>query len=165
MSLVFSPAGGFTATKLRNTAHHQPASRNAALEFNIFAKFAPLNQPSVRTGSGNSLRIQCAEPDTVAETIHLTKKLEEPEVDDNGGGGDGGNDKFPLGGGGDGGEGDDGDGDEDEFGPIMKYGDVLIEAESRGAILPADMLEAAKSTGLRRLILTRYLDLQVRVHA
>lgn len=30
----------------------------------------------------------------------------------------------------------------------------------KGATLPLDMLEAAKTTGLRRLILTRYLDLQ-----
>ncbi|KAL8057753.1 hypothetical protein ABFS82_04G204100 [Erythranthe guttata] len=162
MSLVCSPGGGFTTMKLRNTLHQPPAGRSAAVEFNIFAKFAPLNQPSVRIGGGKSIRIKCA--DTVAvETIHLPEKPEEPKVDDNGGGGDGVGGRFTPGGGGGGGgggDGDNGDGGENEFGPIMKYAEVLIEAESRGAVLPADMLEAAKSTGLRRLILTRYLDLQ-----
>lgn len=165
MSLVCSPCGGFTTTKLHNSLH-QPTSRNAILQFNAFAKFAPTSQPSVRSGPQKSLRIQCAEPETVTENIHLSEDFEEPKVDDDGGGGDSGNGQLPLGGGGGGdGEGDEGDGDEEEFGPIMKYDEVLTEAETRGAVLPADILEAAKSTGLRRLILTRYLDFQVRTHA
>ncbi|KAI3450659.1 hypothetical protein Pfo_007324 [Paulownia fortunei] len=158
MSSVCSPGGGFTTAMLHNSVH-QPTGRNAVLEFNIFAKFAPLNRPLGRIGHGKPLRIQCAEPENVTETIHLSENFEEPKVDGNGGGGDGGNGRLPLGGGG-GGEGDGADGDEEEFGPIMKFDEVLVEAESRGAVLPADMLEAAKSTGLRRLILTRYLDLQ-----
>ncbi|GFP95381.1 hypothetical protein PHJA_001682400, partial [Phtheirospermum japonicum] len=108
---------------------------------------------------GKPFRIRCAEPEAVTETIDLSRNFEEPKADDNGGGGDGGNRFFPNGGGG-GGEGGEGEGDEEEFGPIMKYDEVLIEAERRGAVLPADMLEAAKSMGLRRLILSRYLDLQ-----
>lgn len=75
----------------------------------------------------------------------------------NGGGGNG--DYF--GGGGGGGGGDDGDEEEDEFGPIMKYEDVIRETEARGVTLPEDMLEAAKSVGIRKLLLLRYLDLQV----
>ncbi|XP_057807978.1 protein RETICULATA, chloroplastic-like [Salvia miltiorrhiza] len=82
-----------------------------------------------------------------------------------GGGGfiDGGgeNGKFPGGGGG-GGGGDDGgdDYEEREFGPLLKFEEVIRETEARGASLPADMLEAAKTVGLRKLLLLRYLDLQ-----
>lgn len=159
------PGGGFATPNL-NGSLHQPTSRNAVLKFNVFAKFAPLNQPLVRIGAEKPSRLHCAQPDATTEKIDLLESSEEPKIDDNGGG-DGGNGRLPLGGGGGGGggEGDDGDGDEEDFGPIMKFDEVLIEAESRGAVLPADMLEAAKSTGLRRLILTRYLDLQVRTHA
>ncbi|EPS64578.1 hypothetical protein M569_10203, partial [Genlisea aurea] len=70
------------------------------------------------------------------------------------GGGGGGNGGRFLGGGGDGGE------EEDEFGPVMNYAEIMAECEKRNAVLPPDMLEAAKSTGLRRLIVSRYLDLQ-----
>ncbi|PKA48100.1 hypothetical protein AXF42_Ash015863 [Apostasia shenzhenica] len=64
------------------------------------------------------------------------------------------------GGGKDGGDGDDNNKEEDEFGPVMKFEEVIREVESRGARLPADMFEAAKSDGVRRLIVLRYLDLQ-----
>ncbi|OIT01287.1 PREDICTED: protein RETICULATA, chloroplastic [Nicotiana attenuata] len=76
--------------------------------------------------------------------------------------GDGGNGKYPGGGGRGGGGGDNGEGDkeEEEFGPLLKFEDVMREAEARGATLPADMIEAAKSVGIRKLLLLRYLDLQ-----
>ncbi|KAF3499630.1 hypothetical protein F2Q69_00044301 [Brassica cretica] len=70
----------------------------------------------------------------------------------NGGGGDGG------GGGGDDGEED--EAEEKEFGPILKFDEVMKETERRGIALPEDMLEAAKSVGIRKLFLLRYLDLQ-----
>ncbi|KAF7146703.1 hypothetical protein RHSIM_Rhsim04G0162800 [Rhododendron simsii] len=96
-----------------------------------------------------------------------------PRTDCGNGGGDvfggnngnGSNGKW-LGGGGGGGdnrEGGDEEGeedDDDEFGPIMKFEDVMKETEARGASLPLDMLEAAKSGGLRELLLLRYLELQ-----
>lgn len=44
---------------------------------------------------------------------------------------------------------------------MMRFEEVMRETEARGATLPADMLEAAKSTGIRKVILFRYLDLQV----
>lgn len=53
-----------------------------------------------------------------------------------------------------------GDEEEEEFGPLLKFEDVIREAEARGATLPADMIEAAKSVGIRKLLLLRYLDLQ-----
>lgn len=81
-------------------------------------------------------------------------------------GGNGGNGKFLGGGGtggGGGGDGGDNEGDdkeEEEFGPIMKFEEVIKETEGRGARLPMDMLEAAKSIGIRKVLLLRYLDLQ-----
>ena len=53
------------------------------------------------------------------------------------------------------------DNEEEEFGPILKYDEVMRETEARGATLPLDMIEAAKSVGIRKVLLLRYLDLQV----
>jgi len=80
--------------------------------------------------------------------------------------GSGGNGSFGSGGAGDGsgggGSNDDGnDNEEEEFGPILKYDEVMRETEARGATLPLDMIEAAKSVGIRKVLLLRYLDLQV----
>ncbi|KAK8683385.1 hypothetical protein V6N13_039446 [Hibiscus sabdariffa] len=82
---------------------------------------------------------------------------DQPKNDFSGGGG-GGNEGGGSFGGGDGGEGD--NEDEREFGPILKFEDVMRESNARGVELPSDMLEAAKSNGLRKLFLLRYLDLQ-----
>jgi hypothetical protein len=79
----------------------------------------------------------------------------------------GGNGRFTngRGGGGGGGGGDDNgdDKEEEELGPILKFAEVMKETEARGASLPRDMLEAAKSVGIRRVLLLRYLDLQVQL--
>ena len=75
------------------------------------------------------------------------------------GGGGGGGDS---GGGGDGGDGHN-EGD-DEFGPILSFEQVVQEVEKQGvslSSLPADMIEAAKSIGIQKLLLLRYLDMQV----
>lgn len=42
----------------------------------------------------------------------------------------------------------------------MKFEEVMKEIEARGVELPADMMEAAKSIGIRKMFLLRYLDLQ-----
>ncbi|CAN6180437.1 unnamed protein product [Urochloa humidicola] len=98
-----------------------------------------------------------------------------PELNDKAGGADvddgaGGNGKLPPGGGGGdgdaekgGGGGGDGEEGEDEFGPILSFEQVVQEAEKRGVSLPslpADMVEAAKSVGIQKLLLLRYLDMQ-----
>lgn len=49
---------------------------------------------------------------------------------------------------------------EREFGPIMKLGDVVRETEKFGASLPSDLLKAAKTIGIKKLLLMRYLELQ-----
>lgn len=94
----------------------------------------------------------------------------EPELDYGDGGDENGNNdgsgNSGNGGGGGGGEGDDGEDEADkaeekEFGPILKFEEVMKETERRGITLPEDMLEAAKSVGIRKLFLLRYLDLQV----
>ncbi|CAN8301017.1 unnamed protein product [Cochlearia groenlandica] len=71
-----------------------------------------------------------------------------------GNGGDGG------GGGGDGGDEGEEEAEEKEFGPILRFEEVIKETERRGITLPEDMLEAARSIGLRKLFLFRYIDLQ-----
>lgn len=76
------------------------------------------------------------------------------------GGNDGnGSGKFPTGGGGEGGS---QDGKGGEFGPILMFEQVMkeLEAHGGGVPLPHDMLEAAKTVGLPKLLLLRYLDLQ-----
>ncbi|CAL5066282.1 unnamed protein product [Urochloa decumbens] len=102
-----------------------------------------------------------AQPVAVPE---LQGKAGGADVDD----GAGGNGKFPPGGGGGesgggGGGGGDGEEGEDEFGPILSFEQVVQEAEKRGVSLlslPADMVEAAKSVGIQKLLLLRYLDMQ-----
>ncbi|KAH7653338.1 Protein RETICULATA-related protein [Dioscorea alata] len=78
--------------------------------------------------------------------------------------GDGGNGKVPSGGSGGGGDDDFGnrDGEEEEgnFGPVLKFEEVMRETEARGVSLPADMIEAARTIGIPKLLLLRYLDLQ-----
>lgn len=91
----------------------------------------------------------------------LNESESKPNVDNGSGGGgnNGGNGKV-LGGGGDNG-GDGVDPEEEEFGPLLKFPEVMREIEARGTKLPSDMLEAAKSVGIRKVLLDRYLDLQV----
>lgn len=82
-----------------------------------------------------------------------------PNVDNGSGdGGDNAGNGKALGGGGDGGGGDP---EEKEFGPLLNFTQVMREIEARGAKLPSDMLEAAKTVGIRKVLLDRYLDLQV----
>ncbi|KAL0004968.1 hypothetical protein SO802_012529 [Lithocarpus litseifolius] len=107
----------------------------------------------------------------VGKDIRILETGFEVKVDNDGnGGGDvlggSGNGSFSSGGGGGGGGGGDGgddngdDKEEDEFGPILKFEEVMNETEARGVSLPSDMLEAAKSVGIRKLLLLRYLGLQ-----
>ncbi|XP_025014990.1 protein RETICULATA, chloroplastic isoform X2 [Ricinus communis] len=112
--------------------------------------------PSVKK-QGRLIRIRCShEPES--------ENRNELDTDIVGDCGTGGNGKFPSGGGGNGGGGDGESEGEDieekEFGPILKYEEVMKEVERRGASLPADMLDAAKGPGIRKLLLLRYLDLQ-----
>ncbi|GAA0156613.1 hypothetical protein LIER_14067 [Lithospermum erythrorhizon] len=124
----------------------------------------PNFQPNFNYSIGNKIHIfpiSCtgSRPESVTKTEFIV--FDNEKIDN--GGGDGGGDG---GGGGGGGGGGDGDGDEEEdfeeseFGKMMKFEDVVKEAELRGVSLPEDMIEAAKSLGLRELIFSRYLDLQ-----
>lgn len=98
------------------------------------------------------------------EEVSVLDRKYEPKIDGvSGDGGNGGGDSFGNGGGDGEEEGGDDKQEEKEFGPILKFEEVMKETKARGVELPSDMLEAAKSTGIRRLLLERYLDLQVRV--
>ncbi|KAI4322359.1 hypothetical protein L6164_022062 [Bauhinia variegata] len=111
-------------------------------------------------------RIKCIGSQPTAKTTTGSGKYDnlefasEPIIggggDDGDGDGDDGGDSAGGGGNGDG----DRDGEEEEFGPLLNAADVLKEAEARGIKLPSDMLEAAKTSGIREVFLLRYLDLQ-----
>lgn len=80
----------------------------------------------------------------------------------------GGNNNGNWGGNGDGdgkGKGDDDDGKaengDDEFGPLLSFEEVMQETEAHGVTLPADMLEAAKNGGIQKILLLRYIEMQV----
>ncbi|WRX35052.1 Protein RETICULATA-related - like 6 [Theobroma cacao] len=118
--------------------------------------------------------LHCVRPDSTGNTVSRSLEGENGDFDgesrvlevgiddqlniDGGGGGGDSGDGDSFGGGGGGGEGD--DEEEREFGPILKFEEVMKEAEARGVNLPSDMMEAAKSNGIRKLFLLRYLDLQ-----
>ncbi|EOY33599.1 hypothetical protein QUC31_018859 [Theobroma cacao] len=118
--------------------------------------------------------LHCVRPDSTGNTVSRSLEGENGDFDgesrvlevgiddqlniDGGGAGGDSGDGDSFGGGGGGGEGD--DEEEREFGPILKFEEVMKEAEARGVNLPSDMMEAAKSNGIRKLFLLRYLDLQ-----
>ncbi|KAL6204936.1 hypothetical protein ACLB2K_022202 [Fragaria x ananassa] len=82
--------------------------------------------------------------------------LTEPKLDGGAGGGhDGGDGDSSSGGGG-----NEEDAEGEEFGPLLRFDEVMKETEACGVELPLDMLEAAKTTGLRKEFLLRYLALQ-----
>ncbi|XP_047307833.1 protein RETICULATA-RELATED 1, chloroplastic-like [Impatiens glandulifera] len=129
----------------------EPCSHRVVITARAVASFRQSND------NHGIYKIKCIGSDT--GSIVKTAEMElEPKID-NGDGGNGWYSSGGDGGGGDGGGGD-GDADENEFGPLATFQEVMMETEKRGATLPADMLEAAKTIGLRRLVLTRYLDLQ-----
>ncbi|OVA17771.1 Protein of unknown function DUF3411 [Macleaya cordata] len=123
-------------------------------------------QPQTEPETGESVITVSREGnDTVlAKDFKISETEFTPAVDNGSGGGGGGGDgngKFGSGGGGGGGGDHEEDGkEEEEFGPIMKFEEVMKETEKRGASLPSDMLEAAKTVGIRKVLLIRYLDLQ-----
>lgn len=107
-------------------------------------------------------------PEAEDNEISLTYSDKIPDPGYGNGGGSGGNGKFPPGGGGGGNDGESEDGgktgEEGEFGPVLNYDEVVREIERRGwggeVILPSDMLEAARTVGIEKVLLLRYLDLQ-----
>ncbi|XP_021278107.1 protein RETICULATA-RELATED 1, chloroplastic isoform X2 [Herrania umbratica] len=116
--------------------------------------------------------LHCVRPDSTGNTVSSSLEGEngdfdgesrvlevgfddQPNIDGGCGGDSRDGDSF---GGGGGGEGD--DEAEREFGPILKFEEVMKEAEARRVKLPSDMMEIAKSNGIRKLFLLRYLDLQ-----
>lgn len=118
---------------------HEPKPLHLSLK-----PFSPLPKP---------LPLSCSAP-----------RVPRAATGDGSGAGSGGNDSGGNGGkAGGSGDGDGGDDDyeEAEFGRLLSFNDVLRLAAARGVALPADMMEAAKDTGIREVLLLRYFDLQV----
>ncbi|GAB4833869.1 hypothetical protein Ancab_032117 [Ancistrocladus abbreviatus] len=140
---------------------HLYKNRNRLLVVN---SIKPQDKPEVGVGS---ITVSGGEDaHSVGNDVRILEDGYVPKCDYEDGGGDvsdgnGGKGKSWGGGGDHDGNGnEDKDKEEEEFGPIMKFEEVIRETQSRGASLPADMLEAAKSVGIRRMLLLRYLDLQ-----
>lgn len=97
------------------------------------------------------------------DTSHM--RVEDPFLTETGGGGnDGrGHDHGNFGGGG-GGDDDSGRDNfpemQDEFGYLLNTEEVAAQVEAQGATLPPDMAEAARTVGIRSLVLSRFLHLQ-----
>ncbi|KAL0927241.1 hypothetical protein M5K25_001405 [Dendrobium thyrsiflorum] len=131
------------------------ASSAAASTFHFKDSFFPSKQPKFPS---KKIFISASLNRDSVRTIRRTVGIANSIID--GGGSPPGEPPTGVDGGGSGGEEDDYNKEEEEFGPVMKFEDVIREAEARGATLPSDMLDAAKSIGIRRLLLVRYLDLQ-----
>ncbi|GJN25007.1 hypothetical protein PR202_gb12789 [Eleusine coracana subsp. coracana] len=157
------------------------AARRWSVAMGVRADLPPPPRASVDAGA--SAAVVFPEADEVVSagySAQVAQSVVLPETRGEAGGADvddgaGGNGKFPPGGGSGGGGngdnggeggGDQGDEGEDEFGPILSFEQVVQEAEKRGVSLPslpADMVEAAKSVGIQKLLLIRYLDMQASV--
>ncbi|KAK4478525.1 hypothetical protein RD792_014005 [Penstemon davidsonii] len=116
--------------------------------------------PDAETQSGVATKTEARESEYVVKDSTLVEINNVTVPNTENGGIGGGSGKFGGGGGGGGNGGGDDKEEEEEFGPILKFEEVIKETETRGASLPSDMLEAAKTVGLRKVILLRYLDLQ-----
>ncbi|KAL7611633.1 hypothetical protein Lser_V15G07962 [Lactuca serriola] len=121
-----------------------------------------MQNPILRTRGRNALtaKLKSATSDNLGKTVTVTEVFDSKPDRESGGGDDGNGNSPPGNGGNGGGGGNEDDHEEKEFGPLMKFDEVMKVAETQGVNLPPDMLEAAKATGLRKLILTRYMDLQ-----
>jgi hypothetical protein len=151
-------------------------SRRCSVAMGIRADLVPPPRANA-DGVASAAAVVPGAEDVVAAGSSPAQPGVHPEVRGEVGGTDlddgaGGNGKFPTGGGGGGGGGggDSGDGGgegdegEDEFGPILSFEQVVQEAEKRGVSLPnlpTDMVLAAKSVGIQKLLLLRYLDMQL----
>eukprot|EP00268_Persea_americana_P034630 TRINITY_DN3424_c0_g1_i1.p1 TRINITY_DN3424_c0_g1~~TRINITY_DN3424_c0_g1_i1.p1 ORF type:complete len:446 (+),score=128.45 TRINITY_DN3424_c0_g1_i1:344-1681(+) len=133
-------------------------------KFQIWGLLIP-NEGGPETADSSTVMMLQEEPNVsvVKDSMDSeTNSLPVPGLGGDGGdslGGSGGNGKFPSGGGGGGGDHDE-NGEEEELGPLLKFEEVMREAEAQGASLPSDILEAAKTIGIRQVLLLRYLDLQ-----
>ncbi|KAH7561166.1 hypothetical protein JRO89_XS10G0182700 [Xanthoceras sorbifolium] len=159
---VCSPS--FKLPHVPNFSHHDHCVKSPTFQCCL-----SLNHPA--TTKHAFFKLQCVNSDSAPKTIVISGEAQTGEfpaedcngiepINDGGDGRDGGaGDSFGRGGGRD----DDGEGsdkEKEEFGPILKFEEVMKETEARGVTLPCDMVEAAKTTGIRKMFLLRYLDLQ-----
>lgn len=158
--------------RLPNLPNISPQNHNIVMPTTVFLslRHSTATNPAL-------CKLQCVGNnfDSTPKTIEIPGKITEESPDceprihssggdggagdsSGGGGGGGGGDS-----GGGGGDGEGNDGEEKEFGPILKFEEVMKEIELKGVGLPDDMMEAAKTVGIRKMFLLRYLDLQVRL--
>ncbi|KAK9185752.1 hypothetical protein WN943_026111 [Citrus x changshan-huyou] len=155
--------------RLPNLPNISPQNHNIVMPTTVFLslRHSTATNPAL-------CKLQCVGNnfDSTPKTIEIPGKITEESADCepriHSSGGDGGAGDSPGGGGGGGGgdsgggggDGEGNDGEEKEFGPILKFEEVMKEIELKGVGLPDDMMEAAKTVGIRKMFLLRYLDLQ-----
>ncbi|XP_071706836.1 protein RETICULATA-RELATED 1, chloroplastic-like [Rutidosis leptorrhynchoides] len=173
------PPPGIAVMKLNCTSRRHECPRQFLIKFKPVSEYKvsifitkPISSKFNLSRSLYVSKLNCAKSDSLGNMAIVTEVFDEmPDRDDDENDDDDGNGKFPPpgngggGGGGDsgggGGGGEDDDHEEKEFGPLLMYEEVMKVAKSHGVnSLPDDMLKAAEATGLRKLILTRYLELQ-----
>ncbi|PRQ33273.1 hypothetical protein RchiOBHm_Chr5g0055771 [Rosa chinensis] len=164
MSLC-SPPSHFHLSNAVVSHYHGPDLINLPLQCPQNPKPCPEPSASLKLAApvrNRGFRLNCLRSDTPISIAPQNGDFTEPKIDGGGGGRDGGDSS--SGGGGGGGEGEGGGNEEDaegeEFGPLLRFDEVMKETEARGVELPLDMVEAAKTTGLRKEFLLRYLALQ-----
>ncbi|GMN56192.1 hypothetical protein TIFTF001_025310 [Ficus carica] len=122
-----------SATQCR-LQHH----RSLAVDVRVFE--CPRNPPTklalaslqLSAIKNRSFGPKCARSgSSISKTVVEESGVSEPRIGDGDDGGSGGGDGDSFGGGGGGGNGG-GDGEEEEFGPIMKFEEVMKEAKGRG---------------------------------
>ncbi|KAF7851478.1 hypothetical protein BT93_L3823 [Corymbia citriodora subsp. variegata] len=155
-----------SVNEIASSLHSKASIRRCSVEkVRKFMVMMSVSQPqgeSPSVGAVNTAIFDEKEASGVAEeNLKIVEDDYELMTDHNGNGGNGGFSNGRGGGGGGGGDGDEGkDKEEEEFGPILKFEEVMRETKARGVTLPPDMLEAAKSVGIRKVLLERFLDLQ-----
>ncbi|GLT63810.1 hypothetical protein SLA2020_363440 [Shorea laevis] len=149
------PNGGCSMPETRAFFHAGSYNPESPIRLNLSGS-PPLHCPAIK--------LHCFKPDSERNAVAGSTEGGNGDLGSNepsSGNDEGGNDGSSTGGGGGGeGGGDEDEYEEREFGPLLKFEDVMREAEAKGVSLPSDVMEAAKSTGIRKLFLSRYLELQ-----
>ncbi|KAK8543412.1 hypothetical protein V6N13_136076 [Hibiscus sabdariffa] len=172
---AFSNGGGNDLTTIKVTrTRTSPCFKHVIyIEYRLKLASYPLAYSNHFKFTNPAFTLHCTGPDSADDTVSISWEKGNDDFDsgssvleigtddqentdgDGGNGGDNRGDSF--GGGGYGGRDDE---EEKEFGPILMFDEVLQEAEAKGVKLPSDMMDAAKSCGIRKLFLLRYLNLQ-----
>ncbi|KAL3685083.1 hypothetical protein R1sor_003105 [Riccia sorocarpa] len=188
--ITYGPSVVCRALEKTREPSRSSSSLNSFVQFNARIGVSAWNIPAKKRDGRNTLvEVFCSSSDESSDTETAGKVTSDtlavdnefvprstrngsldaasaPELDRDGGSGsgDGNGSDGSGGGGGNGGGGGGGEGgsddEEEQFGPLLNSEQVQQEIQARGITLPPDMLEAAKTVGIRKLFLDRFIELQ-----